>query len=415
MTDALPFQGLRIVDLGCFWAAPYLTTYLGAYGADVVKVESIQRPDGFRFTATTSELGDRWFDRSLMWQATNLNKRDVTLDLGTASGKALLRQLVAEADVFVENFAVHVVEQFGLDEQALLELNPRLVVLRLPGFGLEGPWRDYVGWGNAFEQLTGLAWVTGYPDGKPQTPGGYIDPTVGMHATVAVLAALEHRDRTGEGQLVEVPQIEVGASMAAESIIAWSLRGEAPGRIGNWHPVYVPQGVYECAGEVPGWVALSVRHDADWAALLSMSECPETLHSESFASSGGRHARTTELDETLAQWFSAEDADDLVRRLVDAGIPAARVLTVDRYNEDPQLIARGFYQSVEHPLSGPRLFPRYPMHYDFETGRADTHRMPAPMLGEHTEEILCGELGLSKSEFATLVQDQVIGTEPGGV
>ena len=415
MSTGLPFEGLRVVDLGSFWAAPYMTSFLGARGADVVKVESIQRPDGFRFSSTMPELGDRWFDRSLMWQATNLNKRDLTLDLGREAGKALLRRLLADADVFVENYAARVVEQFGFDHEALLAINPRLVVMRLPGFGLEGPWRDYVGWGNAFEQLAGLAWVTGYPDGRPQTPGGYIDPTVGMHAAVALLAAIEHRDRTGEGQLVEVAQIEVGASMAAESVISWSLHGEAPGRSGNRHPVYAPQGVYECAQDRPGWVALSVRHDEDWAALITLEGAPDALRDERFATASGRRSAADELDALLEVWCATQNADDLAELLVGGGVPAARVLTVDRFNEDPHLVARSFYQSVEHPLSGPRLFPRYPMRFDFEEDARVTHQRPAPLLGQHNTEILRDELGLSQAEVAALEEAAVIGNVPRGV
>ena len=336
MSTGLPFEGLRVVDLGSFWAAPYMTSFLGARGADVVKVESIQRPDGFRFTSTMPELGDRWL-----------------------------------AGAFAENADA--------------------------------------------EQLAGLAWVTGYPDGRPQTPGGYIDPTVGMHAAVALLAAIEHRDRTGEGQLVEVAQIEVGASMAAESVISWSLHGEAPGRSGNRHPVYAPQGVYECAQDRPGWVALSVRHDEDWAALITLEGAPDALRDERFATASGRRSAADELDALLEVWCATQNADDLAELLVGGGVPAARVLTVDRFNEDPHLVARSFYQSVEHPLSGPRLFPRYPMRFDFEEDARVTHQRPAPLLGQHNTEILRDELGLSQAEVAALEEAAVIGNVPRGV
>ncbi|WP_169945174.1 CaiB/BaiF CoA-transferase family protein [Microbispora sp. H11081] len=409
----LPLNGLRVVDLGSFWAAPYLTAYLGAYGADVVKIESTQRPDGFRFTSTLPALGDRWFDRSLLWQATNLNKRNVTLDLGREEGKKLLRRLCETGDVFVENYAARVVEQFGFDQDTLLELNPRMIVLRLPGFGLTGPWRDFVGWGNAFEQLAGLAWVTGYADGRPLTPGGYIDPTVGMHAAVALLAALEHRDRTGEGQLVEVPQIEVGASMAAESVIAWSTHGRVPGRQGNRHPVFAPQGVYPC--EDGGWVALSVRDDRDWEALVSLDGRPAGLAEDALRSHDERRHRLDELDDLLRGWFAGQACDELVAQLQAVGVPAARALTPDRFNEDPQLVARDFYQELEHPLSGPRLFPRYPMTYSFDPSPPAPHRFAAPLLGEHNEEILAGELGLTAEQLAELADASIIGTVPKGI
>ena len=413
MSATLPFEGMRVIDLGSFWAAPYLTSYLGAYGADVIKVESIQRPDGFRFTSTDPALGEAWYDRSLMWQATNLNKRSLTLDLGTAEGKRLLTTLCEGADVFVENYAARVVEQFGFDYEHLRKINPSMVVLRLPGFGLTGPWRDFVGWGNAFEQLAGLAWVTGYPDGQPKTPGGYIDPTVGMHAAVALLAALEHRDRTQEGQLVEVAQIEVGASMSAEQVIAESISGKAPGRLGNRASAYAPQGVYRCSDEEPSFVALSIRHDDDWLALLGLMDNPQ-LSDPLYETSAGRASHHDDLDDAIQAGVVDRPCEEVVHSLQAAGIPAARLLSPKRFNEDPQLASRSYYQEVRHPLSGPRLFPRYPMRYSFEES-VGPHRAPAPLLGEHNTEVLGGELGLSGPELLELENAAVVGTVPAGL
>ncbi len=170
-----------------------------------------------------------------MWQATNLNKRDITLDLTSDVGRELALRLAAEADVVVENFSPRVVEQFGLDYDSLVKVNPDVIMVRMPGLGLEGPWRDYVGWALNFEQLSGMSAATGYPDGPPCNLQGPADPIVGTHATVALLAALEHKRRTGEGQLIEVAQIEVGAAVTAEPVIEYSLTGRVPEREGNRH------------------------------------------------------------------------------------------------------------------------------------------------------------------------------------
>lgn len=413
MTDQTsPFQGLRVIDLGSFWAAPYLTSYLGAFGADVIKVESIQRPDGFRFTSTHPSLGEDWYERSLMWQATNLNKRDVTVGLGSEEGRDLLRRLCADADVFVENYAARVVEQYGFDFESLHKLNPRMIVLRLPGFGLVGPWRDFVGWGNAFEQVAGLAWVTGFPEGRPQTPGGYIDPTVGMHAAVALLAALEHREKTGEGQLVEVPQIEVGASMTAQQAVAWSTNGTLETRTGNRHPTFAPQGVYQCADDT-AWVALSVRDDQDWDALKSLMGKGTELVGD-LNTSAARRSRHDEIDKALQTWMASQDADAVVEQLRQASIPAARALTAAEFNEDPQLIDRAYYQQLTHSLSGKRKFPGYPVRFSFDSSADGPHRSPAPTLGQHNAEILGGELGETPERLAELFESGVIGTVPRG-
>ena len=219
----LPFAGLRVLDLGTFWAGPYCTMYLGALGADVVKIESTHRPDGFRFSGAVPEMGPDWYERGGLFAATNLNKRALTLELTTDEGRQLLRRLLERADVVLENFSARVVEQFGLGYEQLRAVKPDVIMVRMPGFGLVGPWRDYVGWAMVIEQATGMASVTGPPE-QPMHPGGLADPVIGMHAATAVQAALAHRDRTGEGQLIEVAQLETGANLAAELVLEWSGR-----------------------------------------------------------------------------------------------------------------------------------------------------------------------------------------------
>ena len=261
----MPFAGLKVLDLSTFWAGGYLTCYLGAFGADVVKLESIQRPDGFRYSGAQPFEGEDWYERSPLWQATNLNKRDITLDLSSPRGLEFARRLAAHADVVVENYSPRVVEQFGLDYDSLVALRPNIIAVRMPGFGLGGPWRDYVGWALNIEQVSGMTAATGYPDGPPCNVQGPADPIVGVHAGVALLAALEHRRRTGEGQLIEVAQIEVGAAVTAEPVIEYSMNGVVRPREGN-RQRGVCQGVYPTAGD-DAWVALTVRDDSDSSRL----------------------------------------------------------------------------------------------------------------------------------------------------
>ena len=272
---AAPFADVKVLDLTTFWAGAYLTCYLGAFGADIVKVESIQRPDGFRYSGAWAHEGDRWYERGGLWQATNLNKRDITLDLTSDEGRDLVRHLVREADVVVENFSPRVIEQFGLDYESLVELKPDVILVRMPGFGLRGPWREYVGWALNFEQTAGMAAVTGYPDGPPCTLQGPADPIVGVHAGIALLAALEHRRRTGEGQLIEVVQIEVAACVTAEPVIEYSMNGIIQPRNGN-RCRGIAQGVYPTAVD-DDWVAISVRDDADWGNLVAAMSRPDLL------------------------------------------------------------------------------------------------------------------------------------------
>ncbi len=380
-TDAgrgMPFDDVKVLDLSTFWAGAYLTCFLGAFGADITKVESIQRPDGFRYSGAYAHEGDRWYERSGMWQATNLNKRDITLDLNSDDGRDLALRLVHDADVVVENFSPRVVEQFGLDYESLVALKPNVIQVRMPGFGLQGPWRDYVGWAFNFEQTSGMAAVTGHPDGPPCVLQGPADPIVGVHAGVALLAALEHRRRTGEGQLIEIAQIETAASVVAEPVIEYSMNGVVSRREGNRQRGYL-QGVYPTAidGE---WVAISMRDDVG-------------LDHDAF-------------DDAVAAWTRTLQPSDVVDILTAQGVPAEQVLTAERMYDLPQLDARNYYQEVEHPITGRHRYPGWP--FRITPGPVSHHRFPPPTLGQHNDEVLRG-LGLTDEEIDGLRARKVIG------
>lgn len=375
-----PFAGLRVLDLTTFWAGAYLTCYLGAFGADIVKVESIQRPDGHRYSGAFAYEGDDWYERSAIWQGTNLNKRDLTLDLNAPRGLDIARRLAAEADVVVENFSPRVVEQFGLDYDALVPLNNDVIVVRMPGFGLQGPWRDYVGWALNIEQTSGMSAVTGYADGPPCNPQGPADPVVGVHAGIALLAALEHRRRTGAGQLIEVAQIEVGACVTAEPVIEYSMNGVVRPREGNRRRGYL-QGVYPTGAEGE-WVAVSVPDDG-----------PQPVDHDAF-------------DELVAAWTRTQMPEAVLKTLAAQGIAAERVITGEHMYGIPQLDARGYYESLEHAVTGPHRYPGWP--FRITPGPARHHRTAPPTLGRHNDEILRG-LGLSRDEVAALRADRVIG------
>lgn len=399
-----PLSGLKVFDLSTFWSGAYLTCYLAAFGADVVKVESIQRPDGHRYSGSLLRSSDRWYEIGPMWQGTNLNKRDITLNLGTEAGRELALKLATEADVVVENFSPRVVEQFGLDYASLVEANPDVIMVRMPGLGLEGPWRDYVGWALNFEQLSGMSAATGYPDGPPCNLQGPADPVVGVHATVALLAALEHKRKTGEGQLIEVAQIEVGAAVTPEPVIEYSLTGRVREREGNRHRTYA-QGVYPSSGD-DQWVAISVRDDSDWAAVTEAIGRPELRDDARLASPEARVQNHDAFDAALAQWTARQTSDEAADSLRRRGVPAERLLTADRMYEVDQLDARGFYEELDHPLSGRQRYPGWP--FRITPGPTRHHRSPSPMLGQHNDEVL-GALGLSDDEIAKLRADQVIG------
>ena len=400
----MPFAGLKVLDLSTFWAGAYLTCYLGAFGADVVKVESIQRPDGHRYSGSLLREGDDWYERGPLWQGTNLNKRDITLDLTSDAGRALAMRLAADADVVIENFSPRVVEQFGMDYAALAAANPAVIMVRMPGFGLEGPWRDYVGWALNIEQLSGMSAVTGFADGPPCNLQGPADPIAGVHAAVALLGALEHQRRTGEGQLIEVAQIEVGAAVTAEPVIEYSLSGVVREREGNRHRTYA-QGVYP-SSVADQWVAVSVRDDADWASVVDVVGRPELADDVRFASQAARLAHHDAFDEVIANFIAEREPEGAVDELTRGGVPAERVLTPDRMYELDQLETRGYYEALEHPLTGRMRFPGWP--FRITPGPVRHHLSPSPTLGQHNDEVF-GELGVTDEELAALRANRVIG------
>lgn len=400
---ALPFAGLNVVDLGTFWAGPYLAMYLGAFGADVVKVESIQRPDGFRFSGAFPQEGEDFYDRGPVWQATNLDKRDVTLDLNRDDGARLVRDLIRNADIVIENFSTRVVEQFGLGYDAVRDIKPDVIMLRMPGFGLEGPWRDYVGWAMGIEQAAGMAQVTGYPE-KPMHPGGFADPMIAMHAGVALQAALDHRDRTGEGQMIEIAQLETACCLTADQPMDFQLNGRIATRTGNRDTRMAPQGVYQCRDDA--WVALSVRHDSDWRSLLDALDRP-LWATDDFATAAGRLHFHDDLDQFLAEWFASHDADPIVGRLREHGLPVGKVLRAPDMYDDPQLNAREWYVPLENAKTGVRRYPGWPMRFSFARS---SHRFGPPTLGQHNAEVLA-ELGVGPDELARLESDGIIGDQ----
>jgi len=408
----LPLQGVRVVDLTAFWAGPAATHLLAAFGADVVKVESIQRPDGIRYSGGMRTDVDDWWEYGWVFHAMNTNKRSVTLDLGSTEGRGAFLALAAGADVVIENFSPRVMDQFGLTAEVLLQANPRLVVARMPAFGLDGPWRDRVGFAPTMEQIAGLAWVTGLPETPPITPRGACDPLAGVHAAFAVLAALSFAERTGTGQLVELPMLETVLNATAIQAIEHEVFGVTLGRRGNRGHGGSIQNIYRCAGPDDDWIAVTARDDRQWRALIDLMGHPHWCD-EALSTAAGRAQSADDIDRRLAAWFAGQPRDAAVERLAGAGIPAAPVVSPSLVTENPQLLARGFFERLEHASVGGALYPCPP--FALLAGQDRWLRRPPPRLGEHNGEVLRERCGLTDEQLATLARNGVIGTRPKGL
>lgn len=407
----LPLEGVRIVDLTAFWAGPAATHLLAAFGADVIKVESIQRPDGIRYSGGMRTDVDDWWEYGWVFHAMNTNKRSVTLDLGSDDGRRLFERLAAGADVVIENFSPRVMDQFGLTADVLLKVNPKLVVARMPAFGLDGPWRDRVGFAPTMEQIAGLAWVTGLPDAPPVAPRGACDPLAGVHAAFAVLAALSFAERTGSGQQVELPMLETVLNATAIQAIEAEVFGVTLGRRGNRGHGQAIQNLYRCAGE-DDWIAVTVRDDRQWRALVDVMGRPAWCD-EGLATVAGRCERADDVDRRLRDWFEGRPLDATVERLAEAGVPAAPAVSPSLVTENPQLRHRGFLESLDHASTGAGLYPCPP--FAKLAGQDRWLLRPPPRLGEHNGEVLRDRCGLTDEELAKLASSKVIGTRPKGL
>ncbi|WP_322860992.1 CoA transferase [Mycobacterium europaeum] len=412
--NRLPLRGLRVLDMTTFWAGPCCTHILAMLGAEVIHVESTRRPDGTRLIAGVPVTENQWWEKSPIFAALNTNKKGLTLDLQNRRGRDILRRLIATCDVVVENFTPRVLDQMGLDFAALQAIRPDIVVVRMPGFGLDGPWRDNPAFAYVIEAASGLTWLTGYADRTPYDPYSIGDPNAGVHAVNALLLALEHRRRTGQGVFVEAAMVDAALSIAAEQVIEYSAYGALLQRAGNRGPTAAPQNLYRSAdtdefGLRDCWVAIAVSTDEQWNGLCAAIGSPSWAADPELASAAGRSEHHDTIDKGLAEWCERRGGDEIVATLWDAGVPVAKVMQPHRQTELEQLAFRGFFEEVDHPVNGPARLSTVPMR--ISSGPSEFHTRHAPLLGEHNNELLA-QLGLSDAEIAGLEADGVIGRAP---
>lgn len=399
--DAWPLAGVRVVDMTAFWAGPYATFALSCLGADVLHVESVQRPDGMRFGSVKPPGTEQWWEWGPTFHSANTGKRSVTLDLTRDEGRELLRRVIEVSDVLVENYSPRVFEQWGLDAATLHAWNPRLVVVRMPAFGLDGPWRDRVGFAQTMEQTSGMAWLTGYADVEPMNARGPCDPLAGLHAAFAAVVALEQRARTGVGAFVEATMVETALNAAAEQVIEWTGNGVLLTRDANHEPGYGLQGTFATADRPAGTMGALAVAAADEAQRLALEALVGTPLPD--------HAA---FDGVLAAWCASRPLHDTVELLCAHGVPAAAISSSRTSDRNPQIRARGFFEDVAHPVIGTHAIPAFPVVFGRQPARRFTR--PAPRLGEHTREVLQDLLGLDDATLDRLAAEAIIGTRPVG-
>ncbi|MET0626976.1 MAG: CoA transferase [Acidimicrobiia bacterium] len=402
MTTRAPLDGVRVLDLGWTWAGPFAGMILADLGADVIKVESRGRIDVLRWSGAYAD-GVRDYERGGYHTACNRGKRSVTLDLKHPDGQRLVRALAAHCDVAIENFTPRVLPGLGLGWDALSAVNPRLVMLSLSAYGATGPERDFIAYGDHLLHASGISAAMGHPD-DPPTPIGtfYGDPVAGMYGALAVLAALDERDRTGVGRHLEYAQVEGLLAMYPGTLLARSMGGDVP-RLVDKSPTMAPHGFYRCAGD-DAWVAIAVEDDVGWSRLLAVLRAVG-IDVDAFSSLDDRKANEGELDVAVTAWTSTRSPWQVTVACQDAGVAAYPLMNSPRLAWDRHLHERGFFEFVTHAVQGPGPVPGV----TFRVGDGGARvRSAAPIMGEHNEAVFCGLLGLERAEYDALVASGAI-------
>jgi formyl-CoA transferase len=386
-----PLDGIRVIDLSRVLAGPFATMLLADMGAEVIKVEEPGRGDDTR--AWPAFVGGE----STYFMSVNRGKKSLTLDLKAPAGKAILRRLLAGADVLLENFRPGTLERLGFGYEAVRGMNPRLVYCSISGFGESGPEAGRPGYDLIVQGESGIMDLTGFPDGPPVKVGNSIaDLTAGTMAAHGVVLALLARERTGAGQKVEIAMLEVMASLLTYQGQAYLATGTSPRRRGNQHPSIVPYEVFEAAD---GYLTVGVANNSLWSRFCQALGEPGLAADPRFDTEARRVENRDALVPLLGRIFREAPVTHWLERLGRAGVPAGKIRTVGETLESEHLRARGALVSVTHPTAGALRMVGPPIRLHGTPGAAAG---PAPLLGQHTEELLTGRLGYSPAEVAAL-------------
>ncbi|MGH9305665.1 MAG: CaiB/BaiF CoA transferase family protein [Acidimicrobiales bacterium] len=408
-----PLAGFRICDLSGQLAGAGATRILAAFGAQVIRIEDPVRQGQWDILRGSPPFRDerRGIEFGAGFQNHNVNKLGVTLNLRTERARELLGELVQISDIVTENFAAGVLERLGFGYENLRTLRPDIIYVSNSGFGHTGPYREFKTWGPIVQAVSGLTFTSGVPDQPPAGWGySYMDHTGAYVMAIAILAALRHRQRTGEGQWVDLACTETGATLHGPAILDWSINGRRIREAGrpdanhSHSPLMAPHNIYPAAGE-DAWVAIACRDDRDWLAMTGVIPLDCSTDPD-LATVAGRVARQEELDRAIGDWTQTQDRFDAAARLQASGVPAAAVTRPqERIDDDPNVAVWGLWPEVDHPAMGRVRVDGLPVHLsetDWEIHSA------APLLGQHNDVVFGDILGLDSDEISRLRQDGVI-------
>lgn len=401
--------GLRVLDLSRVLAGPWAGQLLADLGADVVKVERPGAGDDTRAWGPPwlTDAGGASTGEAAYYLSANRNKRSITVDLTKPQGQRLVRALAAEADIVIENFKVGGLRQYGLDHASLREANPRLIYCSITGFGQTGPYASRAGYDFLIQGMGGLMSLTGKPDGEPgegpvKVGVALTDVMTGLYATVAILAALAHRERTGDGQHIDLALLDVQIACLANQAANYLVGGMVPKRMGNAHPNIVP---YQDFPTADGYMIIAVGNDGQFTKLCATLGHADWATDERFATNPQRVKHRSELIELMRCVTVTRTTVEWVSAMEDVGVPCGPINTLDRVFDDPQAQARGLRVEMPHALAGTVPLVANPIR--LSASPVDYRRAP-PTLGQHTDEVLAQWLSLDDAAVAELRQHQVV-------
>jgi crotonobetainyl-CoA:carnitine CoA-transferase CaiB-like acyl-CoA transferase len=404
-----PLSHIRVLDLSRVLAAPWTGQNLADLGAEVIKVERPKKGDDSRAFGPPwlKDAQGRDTTESAYFVAANRGKKSITVDLSVAAGQELVRKLAAQCDVLLENYKFGDLARYRLGYEDLKAVNPGLVYCSVTGFGQTGPYRERPGYDFMIQGMGGLMSITGerddLPGGGPQRVGvPIVDIMTGMYATIAVCAALAHRERTGAGQHLDLALLDTQVAFLANQAMNYLASGEVPGRLGNAHPNIVP---YQTFATRDGAIILACGNDNLFSKFCEVANCAHLVRDARFATNGKRVENRTALVPLLDEIFTQRTTREWVEALEAAGVPNGPINDIRRVFEEPQVIARGMKIELDHPLAGKVPLVASPLRF---SGTPLEYKAAPPTLGQHTEEILRGMLKLNEGDIERLRADGVI-------
>jgi crotonobetainyl-CoA:carnitine CoA-transferase CaiB-like acyl-CoA transferase len=397
----LPLEGLKVVDIAVLFASPTISQNMGDFGAEVIKVEHPKLGDSLR------SLGAAKNGIPLWWKITNRNKRCVTLDLGKPEGQEIFKQLIADADVLTENFRPGTMEKWGIGWDVLHAINPRLVFVRVSGFGQTGPYKDKPGFGTLAEAMSGFAYITGQPDGPPTLPGtGLADAVAGQLGTWSVMFALYERDhKSGKGQYIDLSVLEPLFTILGDQTITYDQLGVVQQRTGNRVPsIGAPRNIYQTKDG--RWLALSANAPAIATRVFAAIGQPDLINDPRFKDNRARIAHIDEVDAIVGGWIGQHTAEEALRTFDEYECACAPVYSIADIAADPHFQARETITTVQDPDLGPVKMQNVIPKLSRTPGKI---RWPGPTrMGQHNEEIFCGKLGMSREQLTELKEKGII-------